>query len=243
MRRLIVILLALAASAQGAELSTSQRLDLLERRIGKLTELTMQLDELRRENRALRGETERLGFQLEQLERRQRDLYLDIDQRLGGSAGPTGETPVPPPAPAGPAGSGGPPPAGAADRQDVEAEYKAAYALLSPQKREYAAAADAFAAFLQKYPSDPLAANAQYWLGEALYVSQRNQQAQQAFEAVVERYPDSGKVPGALYKLGRLHEVAGSRDAARRSYQAVAARYPDSPAAGLARQALDALGP
>jgi tol-pal system protein YbgF len=232
-------------------LSTSERLDLLERRVGRVTELTLLLDELRAENRQLRGQVEELGYKIEQLERKQRDIYLDIDQRLGASPGggtPVGGTSMP--ASAAEAASLGAPavqarattPGAGVSRGQIEAEYQAAYALLSPQQKRYDEAAKAFADFVAKYPQDELTPNAQYWLGEAYYVSQRNQEALQAFEAVIDNYPDSTKAPGALFKVGRLQQAAGNQDAARASYQRVVKDYPDAPAAGLARQKLEQLG-
>ena len=239
--------LMVAGVAGAADLPTEQRLELLERRIGKLTELTLQLDALRRENRELRGETERLGFQLEELRRQQRDIYQDIDQRLGALAGQPAVNALSPTDPGEPAAAAAsvtaaPVAVVPADRGAIEAEYQAAYALLSPQRKAYAEAADAFAAFLDRYPEDPLAANAHYWMGEAFYVSQRNVEARSAFETVVAKYPDSSKAPGALFKIARLQQAAGENDAARESYRQVLARYPDSAAAGLARQRLEQMG-
>lgn len=241
----------LLAATPAASQSTAERLELLERRVGRITDLTLQLDQVRRENQQLRGEIENLGYEIERLKRQQRDIYLDIDQRLGGLSGGAASPAVEPPA----ATSAGAPaetiepvarqaPATVVnrDRAQVTAEYQAAYALLSPQQKRYAEAAKAFEAFLQKYPDDELAPNAQYWLGEAHYVSQNNPAAQQAFEVVVSRYPDSNKAPGALFKIGRLQQAGGDAAAARSSYQRVLDDYPDSPAAGLARQRLDQLG-
>jgi tol-pal system protein YbgF len=231
--------------------TTAQRLDVLERRVSRVTELTLQMDELRSENRQLRGEIENLGYEIEQLKRKQRDIYLDIDQRLSGGQGagtpPAGEPAATPeagqtPAPVAVESRSPAPVVASGNRSKIQAEYQAAYDLLSPQQRRYDDAAKAFASFLKKYPQDPLAPNAQYWLGEANYVSQHNAEAQQAFELVVERYPDSTKAPGALFKIGRLQQAAGKNDAARASFQRVLTDYPDSPAAGLARQRLEQLG-
>lgn len=238
----VLPVLALAAPA------TSDRLDLLERRVARITDITLQLDEMRRENRELRGQVESLGYEIEQLKRKQRDLYLDIDQRLSGGQGSTGK----PPAAAsdtGEAAAGSPaavesrtppprPVTGSTNRKKIEAEYKAAYDLLSPQNKRYEDAAKAFTTFLKKYPHDQLAPNAQYWLGEAHYVSQHNAEALQAFEQVVNKYPDSTKAPGALFKIGRLQQAAGKNAAARKSFEKVLKDYPDSPAAGLARHRL-----
>jgi tol-pal system protein YbgF len=240
-RRTLLVILLLSPAVAAAELSTAQRLDLLERRANQITGLTLQIDELRRENRELRGETERLGHEIEQLKRRQRDIYLDVDQRLGSLAGEA------------PAGRGAPPasavsvvpPAAAsspADRAAIEAEYQAAYALLQPGTARYADAAAAFEAFVARHPDDPLADNAQYWLGEAHYVAQNNRAARAAFETLVERYPASAKLPGALFKIGRIQQAGGDRAGARASYQRVLDQHPESSAAGLARQQLDRLG-
>ncbi len=251
-RKALLLIAFLPALTAAAELPTSQRLELLERRVGLITDLTLQLDELRRENRELRGQIENLGHDIEQLKRKQRDIYLDIDQRLSAGSGA-----VAPPAaaqpPAAEAEAAAPGAAAGvesraaaspskADRRQIEAEYQAAYDLLSPQQRRYQDAAKAFAAFLQKYPGDELAPNAQYWLGEAHYVSQHNAEALQAFEEVVRRYPDSTKAPGALFKIGRLQQAGGNNEAARAAYEKVSKDYPDSPAAGLARQRLEQLG-
>jgi len=247
LRHLFLAAACVMPAAILAEPSTSERLDLLERRVSRITDITLQLEEVRRENRELRGQVENLGHELEQLERKQRDLYLDIDQRLGSgqSAG------TPPVSASDSARAGSPavvetrtpqPVSNATDRKQIEAEYQAAYDLLSPQNKRYEDAARAFTVFLKKYPDDELAPNAQYWLGEANYVSQHNAEAQQAFELVVSKYPESTKAPGALFKIGRLEQAAGNNDAARKSYQKVLKDYPDSPAAGLARQRLERLG-
>ena len=246
LRSLVLLLCLLLVVAPVHALSTSERLDLLERRVGRVTDLTLQLDELRAENRQLRGQVEDLGYKIEQLERKQRDIYLDIDQRLGAPA--SGNAPVtgaPSPRSGGAAAAAetpAPKAAAGVSRKQIDAEYQAAYALLSPQQKRYEEAAKAFADFVAKYPQDELTPNAQYWLGEAYYVSQRNRDALQAFEAVVGKYPDSTKAPGALFKVGRLQQAAGNQDAARASYQRVVKDYPDAPAAGLARQKLQQLG-
>jgi tol-pal system protein YbgF len=255
-RSLLLLLGLLPVATPAADPPISQRLELLERRVNRITDLTLQLDEVRRENRELRGQVENLSYEIEQLKRKQRDIYLDIDQRLGAAQRGADLTPAPAltgqpqatgsaaaPAPAMVAKPADPVRATAADRAQIQAEYQAAYDLLSPQQKRYREAATAFAAFVVKYPHDELTPNAQYWLGEAHYVSQQNDQALEAFEKVVNRYPESTKAPGALFKIGRLQQAAGNPQAARASYQKVLTDYPNAPAAGLARQRLQQLGP
>ena len=93
----VVVSLALAVGMSTAHAqSTEQRLELLERRASLITDLTLQLDQLKTENRALRGAVENLTFEIEQLKRKQRDLYLDIDQRIGSLQGGSAPAPVMP---------------------------------------------------------------------------------------------------------------------------------------------------
>lgn len=237
-----------AASGPGME----QRIERLERRVARITDLTLALDAVREENRRLRGEVESLQHQIEQLKRKQRDIYMDIDQRLSTlkvTPAPAGQVSAPAAASGGvtPAESksGTPqvqvPAAGttASDTPQMQADYKAAYALLSPQVRRYQDAAKAFSAFLKKYPRSSLAPNAQYWLGESYYVSQKNAQALAAFNRLVSDYPGSPKVPGALYKIGRIHLSKGDSKKAADAFRKVVDGYPSSPAAGLAREQLN----
>lgn len=241
--------IALSADAK-TRLTIEQRLERLERRAARITDLTLAMDALRRDNSRLQGEIDRLRHELSQLKRKQRDIYLDVDQRLSAlQAGPAASSGASKGVATGagtPAAQGSPksePSAQPADADQMQADYKAAYALLSPQQRRYDEAAKAFRQFLEKYPGSPLAANAQYWLGEAYYVSQNNAEAKAAFEQLVRKYPDSAKVPGALYKIGRIKAAEGDRVGARQLYERVLEEYPSSPAAGLAREQLKRLAP
>jgi tol-pal system protein YbgF len=80
-------------------LSIEQRLERLERIMQSqgLLDMLQQLQQLQSEIRMLRGEIETQNYNLEQLTRRQRDLYTDVDQRLmqleGGSV-TQGDIPV-----------------------------------------------------------------------------------------------------------------------------------------------------
>jgi tol-pal system protein YbgF len=234
----------LGTGAAGAQV-TPERLELLERRVDKITELTLQIDQLRRENRELRGQIELQQHAIETLRRQQRDIYQDIDQRLsqlqdGAPATVTAGTPQAGAASGEPAEvAARPTPATTADPAREEAEYQAAYDLLRPEQRRYDEAVAAFTAFLEKYPDGRLADNALYWLAEAHYVRQDNEAARAKFLELLQQYPDSPKVSGAKLKLGYLEHAAGNIDGARQYLEEVVRDYPGTAAANMATQRLE----
>lgn len=191
-----------------------------------------QIDSLQKDNQALRNEVEVLRNELEQGNDRQRQLYLDIDQRLqalearGGAAAPMGAEPP---------SAGGPAAAGSDDR----AAYQAAFELL--KQGRYEPATQAFQRFLQEHPQSDLADNAQYWLAESLYVVQKYEAALAEFEQVLARYPASRKAPDALLKIGYCNHELKRYEAARQALNSVVRDYADSTAARLASQRLQAL--
>ena len=95
-----------------------------------------------------------------------------------------------------------------------------------------------FQAFLVSYPRSVLSDNAQYWLGEAFYVTRDYDQALAAFARVSKEWPDSRKVPDALVKQGfALFELKRLADA-RTVLNDVSKRFPGTEAARLAAERL-----
>ena len=201
---------------------------------GQLLELLQRVDALHAELREMRGEVERLGNEGESLNRRQRELYLDLDRRLQGlEAGGrpvAGDAPAPGPAPS---------PIVQTPADDAAAQraaYDAAFRLL--QEGRYPAAIESFQAYLEQYPQGRFVDNAQYWLGEAYYVTRDFTTALGEFNRVVAEFPDSQKVPDALLKIGYVHYELGQWDQARETLTTVAERVPGTTIARLAEQRL-----
>ncbi len=234
--------------------STQERLERLERRVKSMTEIMLRLDRLQQEMRELRGEVEVQAHALETIKKRQRDLYLDIDQRLnqqlssGPPAGPdTGSPPVPPeqgpvipPAkePAGPSAqpwTSPPPPA--ADPAGEEKAYQNAFNLL--KQGRYEESISAFRQFLGQYPAGDYADNAQYWLGEASYVSRDFDTALAEFDKVVTLHPYSSKVPGAMLKTGFIYYEQQKWSQARKILTDLRGKYPTATESRLAKKRLD----
>jgi len=90
--------------------------------------------------------------------------------------------------------------------------YETAYGYLLQQ--DYGAAEAAFEEFLRRYPKDQLTADAQYWLGETLFVQRRYKPAGQAFLRVVQLYRQSPKAANSLLMLAMTFEQLGQKDCA-----------------------------
>jgi tol-pal system protein YbgF len=195
-----------------------------------LMSLLAKLDSLQKDVQELRNDVDTLKYEVGQASGRQRDLYLDLDQRLqnleqgaarrasSGESGPAGMLlPVP----------------GGTDQEN----YQAAFELL--KAGEYEQASTALAQFLVAFPTSGLSDNAQYWLAETHYVAQQYPEALTAFGTVIERYPDSRKIPDALLKIGYCNYELGNWEASRSALTRVVQDFPETTPARLATQRLD----
>ncbi len=70
------------------------------------------------------------------------------------------------------------------------------------KQADYPGAEAAFKAFVEQHPTDPMAGNAQYWLGETYYTRNRFLEAASAFAEGYKHYPKSAKAADDLLKLG-----------------------------------------
>jgi tol-pal system protein YbgF len=204
-----------------------------------LIELANQLDQLQAQTQELRGQIETLRFESENAGNRQRQLYLDVDQRLQLiEQGQARLLEAPPVAVVDPAQVPEEPvierPVLSGSDQD---NYQAAFDLL--KNGQYMQSAEAFRNFLLVFPSSPLADNAQYWLAETYYVQRQFTTALPAFQLVVDSYPNSIKMPDALLKIGFCNYELQQWDDARAALERVVREYPDTTAARLATQRLE----
>jgi tol-pal system protein YbgF len=203
-----------------------------------LIELANQLDQLQAQTQELRGQIETLRFESENAGNRQRQLYLDVDQRLQMIEQSQARLLEPPVAVVDPAEVPAEPvierPALSGSDQD---NYQAAFDML--RNGQYMQSAEAFRNFLLVFPSSPLADNAQYWLAETYYVQRQFTTALPAFQLVVESYPNSIKMPDALLKIGFCNYELQQWPAARAALEQVVREFPDTTAARLATQRLE----
>lgn len=192
-----------------------------------LLDLSQRIEASQNEVRTLRGQLDEVQHNLTKTQDQQRELYGDVDRRLAAVEGGVA---------AGTAGGvravgGLPVPEG-----DDRANYQAAFDLLKDGK--YTEAASGFKQFLTTFPTSALADNAQYWLGEAHYVTKQYPDALRDFRTVVEKYPDSRKIPDALLKIGYCNYELKNWAEARASLDQVVKQYAETTAARLAGQRL-----
>ena len=228
-----------------SRMSVQQRIERIERLLGAdvLQQQMHQLEVIQQEISLLREQIEQQGYELDTIKQRQRSLYLDMDRRLsnleaGGGGGSRSSGVVPPVPAASRSGSVSAPASGAASGdEDGKDDYAAAFALL--KEGRYQPSIEAFSAFLKKYPQSKFSDNAQYWLGEANYVSRDYKQALEEFQRLIARYPESTKIPGARLKIGYVYFELKNWSAARENLQLVIKLYPDASVAGKAKERLD----
>jgi tol-pal system protein YbgF len=115
-------------------------------------------------------------------------------------------------------------------------QYDYAFDLL--KRAEYAQAEQALRQFVTSYPSDPLAGNAQYWLGETFYVRNNYSEAAAQFLKGYQTYPQSPKAADNLFKLGLTLTILGKVQEACSAYQRFDREYA-SAAGALKRRVVD----
>ena len=94
------------------------------------------------------------------------------------------------------------------------------------QRKDYALAEETMRNFTQKYPSDRLVADAQYWLGESQYQRQQYRDAAESFLAVTSKYEKSAKAPDSLLRLGQSLAALKQKEAACAALGEVNRKYP-----------------
>ena len=214
------------------------RLLILERkdqsRVEAQQRVQQQLDMLQGDVDSIRGSIELHNHQLGQILERQRELYLELQNRFSNLSEQTAsaENSVGVVAPSAQATR----PTG----QSEEQAYQSAVNLIL-KERNYDDAIPAFQVFLSTFPSSSYTDNAHYWLGQLLFNKQDWDGAKQQFESVVNQFADSPKRADAILKLGMVEKSVGNKAKAKRLFEQVVAEYPDATPSRLANEQLKSL--
>ena len=211
------------------------------------TQTDQDLTRLRDEIRFLRGDVEKLRFDLDTRDRSTKELFSNLDRRLaqveaGGGAAAAGgggaSAAVVTTTPGTMAPAGGPRAAVASPEE--ERAYLGTFDLLKNGK--YDEAIRGFRGMLDQGPQGRYADNGWYWMGEAQMVKRDYAGAANSFQSLVQGFPSSPKVADGLYKLGLSQIELKKPVDAKAALQRVIREYPSTNAANLAKQKLDQLG-
>jgi tol-pal system protein YbgF len=200
-----------------------------------LADLVSQVQELQDEVRVLRGQVEDQANQLETLRERQRDQFLDLDQRISGQRPATGATvpgangngdvPVEEPVsePAEDLSSAeelpevSPPPS--EDNPDVRPPMD------TPSDTVALGAPDAQN---QVMPGNPAEEKAAYDQAFQSLKDLRYADAAEGFQTFLARYPESEYADNAQYWLGESYYVTRNYDISLEAFDNLLQNYPDS---------------
>ncbi len=183
-----------------------------------------QFDQLHQELAKLRGMIEQVTNDVATLQKRDRDLYSDLDARIK-KLEPTAVT---------------------VDGKSVQidrdeqAAYDSAMALFKAS--DFRTAAGGLSAFLARYPQSAYAPSAQFWLGSSYYAIKDYRAAIAAQQSLLDRFPDSPRAPDALLNIAASQIELNDKKSARATLNKVISDFPDSDAAKLAKERLASLG-
>jgi len=195
--------------------------------------LVYEVQALRDEIRALRGLVEQQQIELDNLRRRQRDQYLDLDQRLsavrGGSGAPDTVASAAAPAAGGDNGAGSRQSSGG----DTPAAQQATPQLRPPpsDEREVAALARPDGGDTSQVPAEPGNVKAEYDQAFAELKALRYDRSAQKFSEFLGNHPGSEYADNAQYWLGESFYAVGNYGQALEAFDRLLSRYPDSPKA------------
>jgi tol-pal system protein YbgF len=216
-------LAALRAQVGANQKSAEERLARIETLVqDRAIELAKLIDELKQDLARMRGQIEVQANQIETLDRRQKDLYADLDARLRkleASAQAQEKQ--------------------AASAPDPLVEGKAYEAALNQFKLgNYQSSVAAFQSFLASYPESQQVSSAQYWIGNAYYALRDYKTAIAAQQKVLASWPNSAKAPDALLNIASCQAEMGEAKAARETLKSLLKKYPGTQAAEQAKQRL-----
>lgn len=183
-------------------------------------ELSNQNDQLRQEIARLNGQIEVLSNEVANIQQRQKDFYVDLDNRLRKLE----------------------PQVVAVDGKDATVElseqrtYDNALALF--KAGDYKKSGAAFADFLQRYPQSAYAPSAQYWIGNAYYAQRDYKNAIAAQQALLKKYPGNPKGADALLNIASSYTELKDKSAAKKTLESLVAQYPNTPSAQTAKERL-----
>lgn len=196
--------------------SVAQRADSASR---NQIEFANQVEQIKADIAALRGQLEVLANDLDTTQKRQKDFYVDLDNRLrkieSSATADRADTPA------------------AADPAAETHDYEAALTALKASK--FADASAGFAAFIKAYPDSVMLPSAHFWSGYCYSRIKEPARAAEMYGKFAATWPDDPKAPDALLEQANNLEASGNRVEAHKVMESLVAKYSASEAAKKAR--------
>jgi tol-pal system protein YbgF len=155
------------------------------------------------------------------------NLLQSIDAKVSGGV---------PGAAGGPGASAGTPPPAAMPPISADTLYQ--NALRDYTSGKYDLARQEFSDYITNFPSNDLASNSQFYLGEIAYAQNDFKGAIAAYDTVLTNYPKSFKIAASLLKKGMAELELGQKTAGARDLREVIRRFPGSDEARRAQARL-----
>lgn len=226
-----------------------------------LLKLSEEIDKLRQDIAALRGQIEVVSNDIANTQRRQRDFYTDLDKRISALdqkytalesrqqvldskvSNVESKLSAVESKPAAPGRSAESSPDGSlSDTDELLSEQKTYDLALGHFKSQnYRAAAQGFTDFLKRFPDSGNLAQAYFWLGSSHYALQDCVSAIPAFQTVLTRFTNSPRAPDAMLSLAECQTDMKDKAAARQTLNNLMKRFPTSAAAKTGKERLSEL--
>ncbi len=100
----------------------------------------------------------------------------------------------------------------------------------------FASAILGFQTFLQNFPNNSYASNAQFWMADSYLKQQQLPTAIEEFNKMLQLYPRAAKAADALLKIATAQQQLGNPQRARETLEILYRQYPESSAAKKATQ-------
>ncbi len=198
-RYLLVLTAGLASFAVSASGSFEQRLERLERQMSRLTVLTMEMQDLRKDLQENYGAVEEMVHQLEELKKQQSTSYIDLNQRIKAIEDEK-STVV----------STKRPSVESTDKREGDA-YNSAFALV--RANQTTKALQAFDQLIKDFPKGEYTGDSWYWMGRLHSINGDKKrtatayaQAKSILKSVVKKFPGSERAKRAAAKLKKINK-------------------------------------
>jgi tol-pal system protein YbgF len=195
-----------------------------------LVELSRMIDGLKQDITKLNGQSELYMYRAETLEKRQKELYGDLEGRLRRMEETQAQSLQ---------NMASLQERLAAPEREAALEKQAYEAALNQFKvGNYQSAIAGFQGFMASYANSPLVPSAQYWIGNAHYALRDYRVAIAAQQKVVASWPDNPKAADAMLNIASSQQELGDVKSARETLKTLVTKYPQSAAAEQAKQRL-----